>query len=340
MAVSIRKLQHRAVSFVLAVCATAAGAFSTVVATVCLLLPAPAATQTYPQKPVRIVTAGVGGGSDFVSRVIAQAISGPLGQQVIVDNRPSGVIPGEVASRAAPDGYTLLVASNGLWIEANLRESTPYDAAKDFVPVTLVGRSPAFLVVHPALPVKSVKELIALARSRPGDLNYASGAVGGVDHLAGELFKSMAHVNIVRVGYKTGAVRTADLIGGHVQLSFGTGGTVAPYVKAGKLRALAATSAQRSVVFPELPTISEAGVPGYEAVQMLGVFVPARTPSAIVTRLNHEMTTATRQPEVTARLLGSGVEAVGSSPVEFARVIKADMAKWSALIKQTGMRAE
>jgi tripartite-type tricarboxylate transporter receptor subunit TctC len=310
------------------------------VGTLCLLWSARGWTQPYPQKTVRIVTAGVGGGSDFVSRVIAQAISGPLGQPVIVDNRPSGVIPGEIASQAAPDGYTLLVASNGLWIEAYLRESTPYDVTKDFAPITLVGRSPAFLVVHPTLPVNSVKELIALAQSRPGDLNYASGAVGGTDHLAAELFKSMARVNIVRVGYKSGAVRTADLIGGHVQLSFGTGGTVAPYVKAGKLRALATTSAQRSVVFPELPTVSEAGVPGYEAVQMLGVFAPARTPPAIIARLNQETTAATRQLDVKARLLGSGVEAVGSSPETFATVIKADMTKWSALIRQTGMRIE
>jgi tripartite-type tricarboxylate transporter receptor subunit TctC len=300
----------------------------------------PASPQSYPQKPVRIVTAGVGGASDFVARVIAQSISGPLGQQVIVDNRPSGVIPGEVASKAAPDGHTLLVASNGLWIEGYLRESTPYDVARDFAPITLVGRSPAFLVVHPALPVHSVKELIALARARPGELNYASGAVGGVDHLAGELFNSMARVKIVRVGYKSGAVRTADLIGGHVQLSFGTGGTVAPYIKAGKLRALAVTSAQRSSVFPDLPTISEAGVPGYEAVQMLGVFAPAKTPSAIIALLNSEIAAATQQRELKERLLGSGVEAASSSPDEFAAVIKRDMAKWSSLIRQTGMRAE
>jgi tripartite-type tricarboxylate transporter receptor subunit TctC len=296
--------------------------------------------QAYPQKPIRIVTAGVGGGSDFVSRVIAQAISGPLGQQVIVDNRPSGVIPGEVASKAAPDGYTLLVASNGLWIEGYLRDSTPYDVARDFAPVTLVGRSPAFLVVHPSLPVKSVKELIALARSRPGELNYASGAIGGIDHLAGELFNSLARVKMVRVGYKSGAVRTADLIGGHVQLSFGTGGTVAPYIKAGKLRPLAVTSAQRSIVFPRLPTIAEAGVPGYEAVQMLGVFAPAKTPASIIARLNNEIATATQQREVKERLLGSGVEAVSGSPDQFAAVIKRDMEKWSRLIRETGMRAE
>jgi tripartite-type tricarboxylate transporter receptor subunit TctC len=296
--------------------------------------------QGYPQKPVRIVTAGVGGASDFVSRVVAQAISAPLGQQVIVDNRPSGVIPGEVVANAPPDGYTLLVASNGLWAEALLRKSTPYDTAKDFVPVCQVGVSPAFLVVHPALPVNSVKGLIALAKARPGELNYASGAAGGLDHLAAELFKSMSGVNIVRVGYKSGARRTADLIGGHVQLSFGTGGTVAPYIKSGRLSALATTSLRRSVVFPDLPTISESGVPGYAAVQLLGVFAPARTPAGIIARLSHEITRAVNQPEAKARLLNSGIEAVVSSPEQFQASIAADTAKWSKLVKQVGMRAD
>jgi tripartite-type tricarboxylate transporter receptor subunit TctC len=296
--------------------------------------------QEYPQKTVRIVTAGVGGGSDFVSRLIAQGVSGALGQQVIIDNRPSGVIPGEVASKAAPDGYTLLVASNGLWLDPFLRGSAPYDVARDFAPITLVGRSPSFVVVHPALPVKAVKDLIALARARPGELNYASGAIGGADHLAAELFKSMTRTNIVRVGYKSGAARTAELIGGHVQLSFGTGGTVAPHVKAGKLRALAVTSQSRSVVFPELPTVAESGVPGYEAVQILGVFAPAKTPVPIITRLNQEIVRAVNQSDIKAKLLNSGVESVGSSPAQFAANIKIDMDKWGKLIRDTGIRAE
>lgn len=305
-----------------------------------LLISGSLMAQGYPQKPVRIVTAGVGGASDFVSRVVAHAISGPLGQQVIVDNRPSGVIPGEVVAKASPDGYTLLVASNGLWAEPLLRASTPYDVAKDFVPVCQVGVSPAFLVVHPALPVNSVRELIALAKARPGELNYASGAAGGSDHLAAELFNSMTGVNIVRVGYKSGARRTADLIGGHVQLSFGTGGTVAPYIKSGRLRALATTSLKRSVAFPDLPTISESGVPGYEAVQLLGVFTPARTPAEIVVRLSQVISEAVNQPEAKARLLNSGIEAVASSPEQFQASIAADTAKWRKLVKQVGMHAD
>src|SRR5262245_7023344 len=300
----------------------------------------PVHAQTYPQKPVRIITAGVGGGSDFVSRVIAQAIAGPLGQQVIVDNRPSGVIPGEVVSKAAPDGYTLLVASNGLWIEPFLRESTPYDTGRDLMPVSLIGVSPAFLVVHPSLPVNSVKALIALARARPGELNYASGAIGGADHLAAELFKALARVDMVRVGYKSGATRTADLIAGHVQLSFGTGGTVAPHIKSARLRALAVTSRSRSVVFPELPTIAESGVPGYEAVQSLGALAPARTPAAIVERLNQEIVRAVGQPDTKAKLLASSIEAVGSTPEKFGEEIKADIAKWSKLIRERGIKAE
>ena len=289
---------------------------------------------------MRIVTAGVGGGSDFVSRVIAQAIAGPLGQHVIVDNRPSGVIPGEVVSKAAADGYTLLVASNGLWIEPFLRESTSYDAGRDLTPVSLVGVSPAFLVVHPSLPVDSVRALIALARARPGELNYASGAIGGADHLAAELFKALARVEMVRVGYKSGATRTANLIGGHVHLSFGTGGTVAPHIKSARLRALAVTSRSRSVVFPELPTVAESGVPGYEAVQSLGVLAPARTPSAIVERLNQEIVRAVGQPDTKAKLLGSSIESVGSTPEKFAEEIKTDIAKWSKLIRERGIKAE
>jgi tripartite-type tricarboxylate transporter receptor subunit TctC len=324
---SLRKMRRR--YFFVCLCAACAAS-----------LGMQANAQSYPQKPVRIVTAGVGGGSDFVSRVIAQAIAGPLGQQVIVDNRPSGVIPGEVVSKAAPDGYTLLVASNGLWIEPFLRESTPYDTARDLMPVSLVGVSPAFLVVHPSLPVNSVKALIALARARPGELNYASGAVGGADHLAAELFKALARVDMVRVGYKSGATRTADLIGGHVQLSFGTGGTVAPHIKSGRLKALAVTSRSRSIAFPSLPTIAESGVPGYEAVQSLGVLAPARTPAAIVERLNQEIARAAGQPDTKAKLLGSGIEAVGSTPEAFGEEIKADIAKWSKLIRERGIKAE
>ena len=296
--------------------------------------------QSYPGKPVRIVTSGVGGGSDLAARLIAQAISPGLGQQVIVDNRPSGVIPGETVAKAAPDGHTLLVSSSVLWLESLLQAHAPYDAVRDFLPVTLAARSPNILVVHPSLPARSVKELIALARAKPGALNYAAGATGSSDHLAAELFKVMAGVDIVRISYKTAASRMADLLGGHVQLSFGSGGTVAAHVKTGKLRALAVTSAQPSALLPDLPTMAASGVPGYEAVQILGVFAPARTPAPFIGRLNQEIVRALGQADVKERFLNFGVETVGSTPEEFAAVIESDMAKWDKLIKIAGIRAE
>ena len=296
--------------------------------------------QTYPNKPVRIVTSGVGGGSDFASRLIAQGISGGLGQQVIVDNRPSGVIPGEVVAKSAPDGYTLLVSSSVLWLEPYLHKQLHFDALTDFLPITAVGRSPNILVVHPSLPVKSVKELIALAKARPGAINYAAGTIGGSDHLATELFKSMAGVNIVRVSYKNAAVRMADLIGGHVQLTFGSGGTVASYVKSGRLRALAVTSAERSPVFPDLPTVAASGLPGYEAVQILGLFVPAKTPASIIDRLNHETVRAINEPHVKDKFLGSGMEIAGGSPEQLAAIIRSDMFKWGKVFKDAGVRPE
>ena len=299
-----------------------------------------ACCQPYPNRPVRIVTAGVGGSSDFVSRVIAQAISGPLGQQVIVDNRPSGVISGEVVAKSPPDGYILLVSSNTLWIQAFLRGTAPYDTVRDFAPVSLTNRQPNLVIVHPSLPVRSVRELIALAKTRPGELNYAAGAIGSADHLAAELFKSMARVDMVGIFYKTGAARMADLVGGHVQLSFSTSGTVMPHVKSGRLRALAVTSAEPTPLAPGIPTVASAGVPGYEAIQILGVFAPGKTPTTLISRLHQEIVHALNQPEVRERFLNSGVDTVGSSPEQFAAVIKTDMAKWEKLIKATGIRAE
>ena len=296
--------------------------------------------QTWPVKPIRIVTSGVGGGSDLASRLIAQGISPALGQQVIVDNRPSGVIPGETVAKAAPDGYTLLVSSSVLWLEPLFQGQAPYDAARDFAPVTLIAKSPNILVVHPSLPVKSVKELVALAKARPGELNYAAGATGSSDHLAAELFKLMAGVDIVRISYKTAASRMADLMGGHVQLSFGPAGTVAVHVRSGRLRALAVTSAEPSALLPELSTVSASGVPGYEATQILGVFAPARTPAPLIGRLNQEIVRAVNRADVKEKFLISGVEPVGSSPEHLAAVIKSDLAKWEKLVKVARIRAD
>ncbi len=217
--------------------------------------------QNYPTKPVRIVTSGIGGGNDFVSRLIAQGVSGPLGQQVIVDNRPSGVIPGDIVAKAPPDGYTVLIASGSLWILTLLQDNVPYDPVRDFAPISSIDRDSNVLVVIPSLPAKSVKELIALAKARPGELNYASTATGASGHLSAELFKAMAGVNIVRIPYKGNAQAFTDLIGSQaqVQLMFPSAGSVATHVKSDRLRALAVTAAQPSALFPGLPTVADGG---------------------------------------------------------------------------------
>ena len=242
-------------------------------------------SQSYPLKTVRIVTSAVGGANDLIARLIAQGIADPLGQPVIIDNR--GVISIELVSKAPPDGYTLLLFGPPMWV-APLLQNTPYDPVRDFAPITLLVRNPNILVVHPSVPVKSVKELIVLAKARPGELNYSSASTGGPTHLAGELFKAMAGVNIVHVPYKGGGPALNDLIGGHVQLTF-DGSNLVPHIKSGKLKPLAVTTLTPSALFPELPTVAGSGLPGYEAVALHGVFAPAKTPDTVINRLNQEM---------------------------------------------------
>jgi len=296
-----------------------------------------AVAQAYPSKPIRIFTFGVGGASDFTARLVAQGISGPLGRPVIVENRPTGVIPGEIVARSAPDGYTLLSVGGTFW-NGPLLQPAPYDPVRDFAPITLVNRSPLFVTVHPSLPVKSVKELIALARARPGVLNYASDGGGGPPHLAAEMFKSMARVDIVGVRYKSGASQMADMVSGYVQLIFGNAAQVIPHIKSGRLRALAVTSAQPSPLAPDLPTVAAAGVPGYEIQSMTGVFAPAKTPAAIISRLNQEMVQLLRTDETKQKFLGINVEAVGTSADEFGAMVKSEIARMSKVIKEAGIK--
>jgi len=295
--------------------------------------------QEFPNKPIRIVAPGPGGQSDFAARLIAQELTESLPQQVIVDSRPAGVVPGEVVFRSPPDGYTLLVSGNNLWITP-LFQKTPYDPLRDFSPISLTNRQPNILVVHPSLPVKSVRELIALARARPGELNYTSAATGSSSHIAAELFKYMTGVNIVRIPYKTSATEMADLVGGHVQLTFGTTASVLPHVKSGKLRALAVTSAQTSVLFPDLPTVAASGVPGYEAGSMAGLFAPAKTPEAIINRLNQDVVRVLNKADVKERFFRAGVETVGSSVEELSTVMKSEVARLSKVIKDADIRAD
>jgi len=295
--------------------------------------------QAYPAKPVRIVVTGVGSGGDFAARLIAQGVSPLLGQQIIVDNRGSGNLPAEIVAKSPPDGYTLCLSAAPLWITPFLRK-TPYDPVRDFAPVTLVVTSPNILVVHPSLPVKSVKELISLIRARPGALNYATSGIGGSGFLAAELFKSMSRADMVRVNYKSGGLAITELMSGEVQLFFANAGAVAPHMQSGRLRALAVTSAKPSPLLPGLPTISAGGLPGYELVSVQGLFGPAKMPDAVIARLNQDIVPFLQRPEVKEKFFAAGMEALGSSPEALASTVKSEMARLGNVIKAAGITLE
>ena len=295
--------------------------------------------QDYPSKPIRLVTSAAGGGSDLIARLIIPAISVPMGQSVVVDNRGGSVLAPEVASKSAPDGYTLLVNGGSVWA-IPLLQKAPYDPIKDFSPISLLAREASVVVVHPSLPVKSIKELIALAKARPGELNYSSAATGSSGHLAGELFKSMAGVKILWVPYKGQPQAITALISGEVQMTIYNVGSVAPHVKSGKLKALAVTSADPSALVPDLPTVSASGVPGYEAVGMTGIWAPAKTSGSIIDRLNLELVRFLNMKDVKDRFLNAGVEAVGTTPEQFAIAIKSDIVRMAKTIKDAGIKVE
>ncbi len=299
-----------------------------------------ACAQGYPVKPIRIVTAEPGGGHDLTARLIAQGITSALGQQVIVENRSGAIFAGEIVSKAPPDGYTLLAFGSSLWLLPFMKSSVPYDAVRDFSPIILATNAPILVVVHPALPVKSVKALIALARARPGDIDYASGATGASSHLAVELFKATAGVNLVRIPYRGNGPALTAVIGGQVQLIFPTAGSAAPHLKSGRLRALAVTSAQPTALFPGLPTVASAGLPGYEASSIVGVFAPAKTPAAIINRLNTEIQRVLSDPATKKRFFDSGVETLGGSPEQLAAAVKAETAVLGKLIKDAEIHAD
>jgi len=292
--------------------------------------------QDYPNKPIRIITAVAGGGSDFIARLIGQEISGQMGQPVIVDNRGSAILAAALVSKAPPDGYTLLVSGSLLWITPLLRK-VPYDTVTDFSPISQLSREVYVITVHPSIPAKTVKELIALAKAKPGELNYSSATAGGDIHLALELLKSMAGINIVGVPYKGGAAAMTALISGEVQVMALDAGLVAPHVKMGEMRALAVTSATPSALAPGLPTVSAAGVPGYELVGSTGIWAPARTSAAIVNRLHQAIVRVLGRPNSTERLLGAGEEIIASSPEQFAGTIRSEIIKMSKVIKDAGI---
>ena len=297
--------------------------------------------QHYPVKPLRIVTSEPGGVADFTARLIAQGLSTAFHQPAIVDNRggASGVIGIDIVARAPADGYTLIVFSPSLWT-LPLIQRTSYDTLRDFAPVTLAVTAPNLLLVHPSFPATSVKALIALAKAKPGEYNYAAGSIGAASHLSGELFKSMAGADIVRVPFRGTAPALNALLGGQVQMMFAGAGSAVPHVLSGRLRALAVTSAQPSVLFPDLPTIASSGLPGYELETNTGMFAPAATPVAIINRLQAEIARALHQPEVKQRLAAAGIEPVANTPAEFTAKVKAEIARLGKVVKEAGIRAD
>jgi tripartite-type tricarboxylate transporter receptor subunit TctC len=300
--------------------------------------------QTYPTHPIRLILPfPAGGPSDIISRVFGAKLGEVLGQQVVSDNRggASGMIGAEIAARAAPDGYTIFLGTIGvLTLNPNLYQKLPYDPVRDFQPVSLLSSSPYILLVTPSLPAKSIRELVALAKSRPGQLNYASGGVGTGNHLSGELFKLAAGVNITHVPFKGASVAVGDVIAGNVQMLFINVWPALPHVKSGRARALAITSARRSQAAPDIPTFGESGYPAVENGSWHGVVVPARVSAAIIKRLNEELVKIARQPDVKERLESQGAEISGTTPQEFAAFIRNERERWGKVIRAAGVHPE
>lgn len=305
---------------------------------------ASAYAQQYPGRPIRmIVPFPPSGSTDIMARVLAQKLTERLGQQVIVDNRggAGGRIGMELAAKAPPDGYTLMMSTSITHtVGVSLYSKLPYNVLTDFAPITMAASVPLLVVVNPSVPARSVKELIVLAKASPGQLNYASPGNGTSGHLAAEMFKSMASVDIVHVPYKGGGPAVMDLIGGQVQMLILSAVATLPHVKSGKLKALALTSLTRSPDLPNIPTVSESGLPGYEVVLWYGVFAPAKTPKAIVTRLNQDVVKIMQSPEMGARLASEGGRPVGNTPEQFQEIIKADVAKWAKIVKDADIKVE
>jgi len=315
-----------------------------VVAMCALLVPGMAAAQSWPTKPIRfILPTSPGGAADLTARSIAEKVSGGLGQPVVVDSKPGagGNIGVDLAAKSPPDGYTMVLGTIGpIAINPSLYSSLPYDPLKDLIPVTQAVNALNVLVVNADLPVKSVQELIALARSRPGQLNYASTGNGQTDHLAGELFNTLAGVKLVHIPYKGGPAAMVDLLSGNVQVMFATVSTALPHIKAGKIRPLAMTGAKRFSLLPELPTIAEAGLPDYVVNNWYGIFVPTGTSPEIVARLNAEISKALNAPDVKQRLLEAGIEAAPSSSEQFASYVRSETGKWAKVVKDAGAKVD
>jgi tripartite-type tricarboxylate transporter receptor subunit TctC len=299
--------------------------------------------QAYPVKPIRIVVAyAAGGPNDIMARAVGQKLAERVGQQVIVDNRPGAGsnIGSDHVAKSAPDGHTLLLGSPANAINGTLYNKMPYDPLNDLAAVTLLAVNPYLFVVHPSLPAKSVKDFIALARARPGQITYASSGAGGASHLTGELLKLSAKIDILHVPYKGGGPAMIDLAGGHVGAMFDNMITAVPYARTGKLRALAVTSLRRSEIMPEVPTVAEGGLSCFESLGWFSIFAPAATPRDIISRLNTEIAAVMRMPDMLERLKSQGVTAVGNSAAEFDKFFRDDAAKWAKVVKASGARAD
>jgi tripartite-type tricarboxylate transporter receptor subunit TctC len=312
--------------------------FAIAALTACALPLGAPAQDAYPSKVIRIVTSSPGGNSDVLARFIANSMSATIGQQVIVDNR--GALAPAVAAKSPPDGYTLLVNGSPQWLLPLLRPGTPWDAVKEFAPVTLATNSPSLLVTHPSVPVKTTAQLIALAKARPGELNFAVGTAGATPHIAGELFKSMAKINVVRVGYKGTGPGVLGVMTGESHYMFPGAPAAMPYVKQGRLRAIAVCSAEPSALAPGIPTVAATGLPGFESVSPQAVFAPAGTPQALINRVQQEVAKALKAEDVKQKLFSAGSEVVVSTPQVLADTMRRDIERISRLVKETGLREE
>lgn len=308
-----------------------------------LLCAAGADAQTYPSRTIRfIIPQSAGSATDTVARMIGSRLAEKFAQPVVPENRTGagGIIGVELAAKSAPDGYTLVIVSATHAVNPSLRRNLPYDAVADFAPVTMATAQPYVMLAHPSLPAKNVRELVALARARPGQINYASSGAGTLGHLGFELLKSTSHISMVHVPYKGIVPAITDIVGGHVSLLYSTVVSGMPQVKAGKLRALAVSSAKRAQVAPEVPTVAESGFPGYDVSGWYGILAPAKTPAAIINRLNSEIVAILRSPAVAQRLAEDGSEAVGGTPEQFSAQLKSEIAKWSTVVKTAGITAD
>jgi tripartite-type tricarboxylate transporter receptor subunit TctC len=307
-----------------------------------LLLPAGAAG-AYPDKPVRfIVPFAPGGGNDIIARMLGQKLGENWGQQVVIDNRPGagGNIAAETTARAAPDGHTIFQFNVANAIAVSVYRKLAYDPVRDFAAITQLASSPFIVVVHPAVRAGNVREFIALAKSQPGKFNYASSGNGGSTHLITEMFKTMAGIEMTHIPYNGAGPGIIDLLGGQVQMMFAVPATATPHLRSGKLRALGVSSLKRSPLAPELPTVAESGVPGFEGATWYGVVAPAQTPAPIVAQLHHDIVRVLRLPEVRDRLAAQGVEVVGSTPAEFGQFIRSEIPKWAKAARLSGARVD